>query len=103
MFAIIADRISASKKFGIEKQILCDSKNESLTHINSSFFLKALSHKDVENTEGRSCGSCPRGLVTIYCVDRLCYQPHEPFQIVLTICTVDFDTPNFFAAARTVV
>ena len=42
-------------------------------------------------------------LTTIYCVCDLSYQPHEPFQIVLSVCTVDFDTPNLFAAARTVV
>ena len=53
--------------------------------------------------EGRSCSSCPRMLTSIFCVGSLCYQPYEPFQIVLSVCTVDFDTPNFFAAARTVV
>ena len=32
----------------------------------------------------------------------LCYQPHEPFVIVTTVCTVDFETEKALAAARTV-
>ena len=47
------------------------------------------------NNEGRSCGSCPRVLTTIYCVDCLCYQPHEPFQIVSSVCFALFGSNCF--------